>query len=139
MRTALITGATAGIGQAAALTAPPCGFFNVSAKLLAPNAEINVTFANEIRLYEWKTSSLDGHDLIAGGGVEVHRGALLYALRQDDEQRCLRTCGRTRHDCRGWRLKQISAADPKCRRQDSAQPQERGRTYSVILKSPGIS
>lgn len=69
------------IGQAAALTAPPCGFLNVSAKLLAPNAEINVTFVNEIRLYEWKTSSLDGQDLIAGGGVEVHRGALLYALR----------------------------------------------------------
>ena len=30
---------------------------------------------------EWKKSSLDGQSLIEGGGIEVHRGALLFALR----------------------------------------------------------
>lgn len=30
---------------------------------------------------EWKVSSLDGQSLIEGGGVEVHRGPLLFALR----------------------------------------------------------
>eukprot|EP01052_Picozoa_sp_SAG31_P003071 SAG31_NODE_114_length_24318_cov_16.787481_17_plen_600_part_00 len=76
------------IGTAGAVTASPCGFFNVSASQVAAAADassgsvsMNITFLNEIRLHEWKTSTLDGQSLIKGGGVEVHRGALLFALR----------------------------------------------------------
>ena len=36
---------------------------------------------NRIRLHTWHASSVDGASSIKGGGVEVHRGALLYALR----------------------------------------------------------
>lgn len=32
---------------------------------------------------EWKKSALDGQSLIQGGGVEVHRGPLLFALRPE--------------------------------------------------------
>ena len=32
---------------------------------------------------EWKASALDGQSLIQGGGVEVHRGPLLFALRPE--------------------------------------------------------
>jgi hypothetical protein len=51
---------------------------------IAPCA-INITFTNKIRLHEWHTSTLDGQSLIEGGGIEVHRGPLLFALRPESD------------------------------------------------------
>ena len=71
-------GASVSIGGAALLAAPPCAFFNVSVRL---NESVNVTFVQAARLYTWRVSTDDGQSEIQGGGVEVHRGPLLYALR----------------------------------------------------------
>ena len=60
------------------LSAPGCAFANVS---VASGATITITFENKIKLYKWEKSSLDGQSKIAGGGIEVHRGALTYSLR----------------------------------------------------------
>ena len=77
--------ATVRVGQAAPVTAPPCAFFNVSGAALTAASSINITFLNKIRLHEWKESKLDGQALIQGGGVEVHRGPLLFALRPESD------------------------------------------------------
>lgn len=58
--------------------APSCSFFNVST---AAASTITVVFENKIRLHTWTSSRLPGQSLTRNGGVEVHRGALLYALR----------------------------------------------------------
>ena len=58
--------------------APPCAFFNVTTTAAAT---ISVRFHTQIRLHVVKQSSLHGQGMIQPGGVEVHRGALLYALR----------------------------------------------------------
>jgi hypothetical protein len=55
-----------------------CGFASVN---LPARTRLNITFINRIRLFTWHNSSLDGQGLIQNGGVEVHRGPLLYALR----------------------------------------------------------
>ena len=59
--------------------APGCSFAAV--QLRGGQTRLNVTFLNQIRLRTWHNSSVDGQALIKGGGVEVHRGPLLYALR----------------------------------------------------------
>ena len=58
--------------------APPCAFFNVTTTAAAT---IAVRFHTQIMLHVVKKSSLHGQGMIEPGGVEVHRGALLYALR----------------------------------------------------------
>eukprot|EP01052_Picozoa_sp_SAG31_P024998 SAG31_NODE_2164_length_6283_cov_2.762451_5_plen_274_part_00 len=59
-------------------TASPCSF----ASIYTPaKTKLNVTFINRIRVHTWRNSSLDGQGLIQPGGVEVHRGPLLFALR----------------------------------------------------------
>ena len=60
------------------LTAPACAFFNVTTTAATT---VTVIFKNEINLHEWTASSLDGQSLTKDGGIEVHRGPLLYALR----------------------------------------------------------
>ena len=72
-------GATVAVGGGATHAAPACAFFNVT--LSGGPATLNITFINKIRLYEWQASELDGQGQIAGGGIEVHRGPLVYALR----------------------------------------------------------
>ena len=64
--------------SSSAQVAPPCAFFNAS---MSTGSKLTVTFVNKIRLYEWSKSTLAGQSLIQGGGIEVHRGALTYALR----------------------------------------------------------
>jgi hypothetical protein len=55
----------------------PCAFHDVD-----PTSEpVQLIFDNAIRLYTWRTSNMSGPSMIEGGGVEVHRGPLLYALR----------------------------------------------------------
>ena len=57
-----------------------CAFHGLS----VPSASrINVTFINRIRVHTWAKngSGFDGGKEIKGGGIEVHRGALLFALR----------------------------------------------------------
>jgi hypothetical protein len=71
-------GATITLGNESKLSAPSCSFANVS---VAIGATLTIAFDNKIKLHEWKPSSLDGQSQIAGGGIEVHRGALTYALR----------------------------------------------------------
>lgn len=57
--------------------ATPCGFHSI-----APTSErVLVVFENELRLHTWCASNASGQGHIEGGGIEVHRGALLYALR----------------------------------------------------------
>lgn len=75
-----VEGASITIAGGATYLAPPCQFFNLT---LRGAATLNVSFVNKIRLYEWKPSKLDGQALIAGGGVEVHRGPLVYSLRPE--------------------------------------------------------
>ena len=58
--------------------AKPCAFYNIS---IHSQATLNITFRTKIKLYEWKPSNLPGQSLIAGGGIEVHRGPLVYSLR----------------------------------------------------------
>ena len=74
------TSAVVRIDGGAAQTAPPCAFFPLT---LTAGATITVVFVNEIKLYTWQRngSNVDGGSEINGGGIEVHRGALLYALR----------------------------------------------------------
>jgi hypothetical protein len=74
-------GATVAVGGGATHAAPPCAFFNLT--LSSGPATLNITFINKIRLYEWQPSQLDGQGQIAGGGIEVHRGPLVYSLRPE--------------------------------------------------------
>ena len=57
--------------------APPCSFYDVSPTSLP----VHIAFDNQVRLHTWRASNSSGQGSIQGGGVEVHRGALLYALR----------------------------------------------------------
>lgn len=59
-------------------TGQPCTFFSVKTAVGSP---VQVTFHNQIRVRVWHNSSVDGQSAINNGAVEVHRGALLYALR----------------------------------------------------------
>ena len=61
------------------VAAPPCAFYR--ARNVPADTPVLVVFENDIRVHEWKKSALDGQSAIAGGGIEVHRGPLLYALR----------------------------------------------------------
>eukprot|EP01063_Lacrimia_lanifica_P018886 TRINITY_DN25848_c0_g1_i1.p1 TRINITY_DN25848_c0_g1~~TRINITY_DN25848_c0_g1_i1.p1 ORF type:complete len:667 (+),score=229.17 TRINITY_DN25848_c0_g1_i1:78-2078(+) len=56
--------------------AAPCGFHAVNA-----SGAVEIVFENAIRLHTWRASNVSGQASIQGGGVEVHRGALVYALR----------------------------------------------------------
>jgi len=59
-------------------TAPSCSFYDVS---VLAGESLNLVFKNDIKTYKWQKSSLDGQSMIQGGGMEIHRGALTYALR----------------------------------------------------------
>eukprot|EP00041_Stephanoeca_diplocostata_P035943 m.1287341 g.1287341 ORF g.1287341 m.1287341 type:complete len:747 (-) comp24781_c0_seq15:3930-6170(-) len=65
-----------------------CTFYGVT--VTAPQSTITVLFGNTIKLYTWKRNTVDGSYTSPsngsppgpqGGGIEVHRGALTYALR----------------------------------------------------------
>lgn len=82
-------GATVTADGGQALKAPPCAHFHVAAK-----ASVAVTFINEVRVYTWHANTVDGSftNNTAGGAkaapsegaIEVHRGALTYALRPNE-------------------------------------------------------
>ncbi len=56
-----------------------CSF--ASLNNLPARTQLNITFINKIRIVTWHNNSLDGQRLIQNGGVEIHRGPLLFALR----------------------------------------------------------
>ena len=72
--------------------AVPCAFHSMSITA-SGGATMNVTFQNEIKIYTWVANKTDGSYSgncgsrggppcgTNGGGVEVHRGALTFALR----------------------------------------------------------
>ena len=70
-----VTGATVD-----GIAAKPCTFFNAT---IASSKTVAIEFQNDIRIKTWNASSLDGQQEIKGGAIEVHRGALLYALRPE--------------------------------------------------------
>ena len=82
-------GATVTADGGTAAKAPPCAHFHVAAK-----ASVAVTFDNEVRVYTWHANTVDGSftNNTAGGpdaapsegAIEVHRGALTYALRPNE-------------------------------------------------------
>lgn len=68
--------------QGVAFLAPACRFFDVALPAAGTRpVSVKIAFAYPVRIYKWQPSTLDGQSLIQGGGVEVHRGPLLYALR----------------------------------------------------------
>ena len=68
--------------QIGGVQATPCTFYNMTVQL-STSTTINIEFDNEIKIRTWNTSKLDGQEEIKGGSIEVHRGALLYALRPE--------------------------------------------------------
>jgi hypothetical protein len=79
------THAVVTVAGAAPTTTPPCSFFNLTT--VAAGTAVNITFVNAIRTYAWVANHTDGSYSgdkppgPNGGGVEVHRGPLTYALR----------------------------------------------------------
>lgn len=67
----LVDGHSVGVGQ-------PCSFFSTVA---ASGSTIQISFQNEIKVRVWHNSTVDGQSAINEGAVEIHRGALLFALR----------------------------------------------------------
>ena len=81
-------GAVVSVDGGGPMQAKPCSFFTLalassssSSSSRSTAAVINVTFINEIRLHRWQKSTNLNESLASGGGVEVHRGALTFALR----------------------------------------------------------
>ena len=75
------------VGTGPTATARACAFFPVAA---AAGDTVHISFTNKIQVYTWAANITDGSFGTGstkpgagtnGGGVEVHRGALTYALR----------------------------------------------------------
>jgi hypothetical protein len=75
------------VGAGATTTAPGCAFVQLKA---AAGDTVRISFVNEIQIYTWVANETDGSfgtgstkpgSGTNGGGVEVHRGPLTYALR----------------------------------------------------------
>lgn len=57
----------------------PCSFLALAEA--SPGTSYTIVFHQRIRTYKWAKSAEDGQRAILGGGMEVHRGPLTFALR----------------------------------------------------------